>query len=168
MVIDDGATRTLLVFEAGEAELLVALPPDADLVVVQIDQLADGAVRLAVGHEQDHARPLTCPSLDGVGTHPRLELGTVTSAEFEWRESHPSMKSHQCYYREDALEAIEVHIAGLQADGELAGLRGGAPQLLAVTVAARRYRSQSPRRTTVFGGGSRTVTPSTRANGFAS
>ena len=106
VVIDDGASRALLVFEAGQAELLVALPPDADLVVVQIDQLADGPVRLAVGHEQDHPCPLGCPSLDGVGPHPCLELGTVTSSEFEWRESHPSMKSHQCYYREDALATI--------------------------------------------------------------
>ncbi len=38
--------------------------------------------------------------------------------------------------RERAVEAIEVHIAGLQADGELVPEEVGAPQLLAVTVAA--------------------------------
>jgi antitoxin HicB len=40
----------------------------------------------------------------------------------------------QC--RERAVEAIEVHIAGLQADGEPVPEEVGAPQLLAVTVAA--------------------------------
>src|SRR6185437_589677 len=116
VVIDDGSTRTILVFEASQAELLVALPPDAHLVVVQIDELADGAIRLAIGHEQDHARPPGCPRLDGVGSHARFELGTVTSTEFEGRKSHPSMKSHQCYYREDALgphvqwDLCEVHL----------------------------------------------------------
>lgn len=38
--------------------------------------------------------------------------------------------------RERAVEAIEVHIAGLQADGEPVPDEAGAPQLLAVTVAA--------------------------------
>jgi antitoxin HicB len=38
--------------------------------------------------------------------------------------------------RERAVEAIEVHIAGLQADGEPVPEAAGAPQLLAVTVAA--------------------------------
>jgi predicted RNase H-like HicB family nuclease len=38
--------------------------------------------------------------------------------------------------RERAVEAIEVHIAGLRADGEPVPDEVGAPQLLAVTVAA--------------------------------
>ena len=38
--------------------------------------------------------------------------------------------------RERAVEAIEVHIAGLQADGEQIPEEAGVPQLLAVTVAA--------------------------------
>ena len=38
--------------------------------------------------------------------------------------------------QERAVEAIEVHIAGLQAAGELVPEEVGAPQLLAVTVAA--------------------------------
>ncbi len=38
--------------------------------------------------------------------------------------------------QERAIEAIEVHIAGLRADGELVPEEVGAPQLLAVTVAA--------------------------------
>jgi predicted RNase H-like HicB family nuclease len=38
--------------------------------------------------------------------------------------------------RERAVEAIEVHIAGLQADGEPVPDEIGVPQLLAVTVAA--------------------------------
>ena len=38
--------------------------------------------------------------------------------------------------RDRAVEAIEVHIAGLRADGELVPEEVGAPQLLAVTVAA--------------------------------
>lgn len=38
--------------------------------------------------------------------------------------------------RERAVEAIEVHIAGLQADGEPVSEETGRPQLLAVTVAA--------------------------------
>ena len=38
--------------------------------------------------------------------------------------------------RERAIEAIEVHIAGLQADGEPVPEEIGAPQLLAVRVAA--------------------------------
>jgi antitoxin HicB len=42
----------------------------------------------------------------------------------------------QC--RERAVEAIEVHIAGLQADGEPVPEEVGPPQLLAVTVAALR------------------------------
>jgi predicted RNase H-like HicB family nuclease len=37
--------------------------------------------------------------------------------------------------RERAIEAIEVHIAGLQADGEPVPDEVGAPRLLAVTVA---------------------------------
>jgi predicted RNase H-like HicB family nuclease len=40
----------------------------------------------------------------------------------------------QC--RERAVEAIEVHISGLQADGEPVPEEVGPPQLLAVTVAA--------------------------------
>ena len=40
----------------------------------------------------------------------------------------------ECQQR--AVEAIEVHIAGLQADGEPVPEESGAPQLLAVTVAA--------------------------------
>src|ERR1019366_9510245 len=40
---------------------------------------------------------------DGVGPHARLKFGTVTSTEFEGRKSHPPVKSHQCYYREDTL-----------------------------------------------------------------
>jgi antitoxin HicB len=39
-------------------------------------------------------------------------------------------------FRERAVEAIEVHIAGLQTDGELVPDEIGTPQLLAVTVAA--------------------------------
>ena len=35
-----------------------------------------------------------------------------------------------------AVEAIELHIAGLRADGEVVPEEVGAPQLLAVTVAA--------------------------------
>jgi predicted RNA binding protein YcfA (HicA-like mRNA interferase family)/predicted RNase H-like HicB family nuclease len=38
--------------------------------------------------------------------------------------------------RERAVEAIEVHIAGLRADGEPVPEEAGPPQLLAVTVAA--------------------------------
>jgi antitoxin HicB len=38
--------------------------------------------------------------------------------------------------RERAVEAIESHIAGLRADGEEVPEEIGAPQLLAVTVAA--------------------------------
>ncbi|MGO9081882.1 MAG: type II toxin-antitoxin system HicB family antitoxin [Streptosporangiaceae bacterium] len=38
--------------------------------------------------------------------------------------------------RERAVEAIGVHIAGLRADGEAVPEEVGAPQLLAVTVAA--------------------------------
>ncbi|HEY2576087.1 MAG TPA: type II toxin-antitoxin system HicB family antitoxin [Streptosporangiaceae bacterium] len=38
--------------------------------------------------------------------------------------------------RERAVEAIEVHIAGLQADSEAVPAEVGTPQLLAVTVAA--------------------------------
>jgi predicted RNase H-like HicB family nuclease len=38
--------------------------------------------------------------------------------------------------RQRAVEAIEVHIAGLQADGEPVPEDVGSPQLLAVTVAA--------------------------------
>jgi antitoxin HicB len=38
--------------------------------------------------------------------------------------------------RERAVEAIEVHIAGLQADGQPVPEEAGTPQLLAVTVAA--------------------------------
>ena len=40
----------------------------------------------------------------------------------------------QC--QEGAVEAIEVHIAGLRADGEPVPEEDGTPQLLAVTVAA--------------------------------
>ena len=38
--------------------------------------------------------------------------------------------------RERAVEAIEVHMAGLRADGEPVPEERGIPQLLAVTVAA--------------------------------
>jgi antitoxin HicB len=38
--------------------------------------------------------------------------------------------------QERAVEAIEVHIAGLRADGEPVPIELGTPQLLAVTVAA--------------------------------
>ena len=38
--------------------------------------------------------------------------------------------------QERAVEAIEVYIAGLQADGEPVPEEAGTPQLLAVTVAA--------------------------------
>jgi antitoxin HicB len=38
--------------------------------------------------------------------------------------------------RARAAEAIEVHIAGLEADGEVVPEEFGTPQLLAVTVAA--------------------------------
>jgi hypothetical protein len=49
---------------------------------VQIDQFADGPIRLAIGHQQDHARPLGCSGFDGVGPHARFELRAVTSTEF--------------------------------------------------------------------------------------
>lgn len=38
--------------------------------------------------------------------------------------------------RENAVEAIAVHIAGLEADGEIVLEEHGPPQLLTVTVAA--------------------------------
>lgn len=38
--------------------------------------------------------------------------------------------------RDGAIEAIEVHIAGLQADGETVPEEVGTPQLLTVTLAA--------------------------------
>jgi antitoxin HicB len=38
--------------------------------------------------------------------------------------------------RDRAAEAIEAHIAGLEADGETVPEEAGVPQLLAVTVAA--------------------------------
>ncbi len=38
--------------------------------------------------------------------------------------------------KQRAIEAIEVHIAGLKADGEAVPDEAGAPQLVAVTVAA--------------------------------
>jgi predicted RNase H-like HicB family nuclease len=38
--------------------------------------------------------------------------------------------------QERAVEAIEVHIAGLRADGQVVPEEVGTPQLLAVTVAA--------------------------------
>jgi antitoxin HicB len=41
-----------------------------------------------------------------------------------------------CFTRAGTIEAIEVHIAGLQADGELVPQEAGEPQLLTVTVAA--------------------------------
>jgi hypothetical protein len=96
VVIDDGTTGTLLVLEPGQAELLVAFPPDPDLVVVQIDSLADVAIgppsaNSTIMRARLAARPRW------FSTAPRLEFGTVTSTEFEWRKSHPSMKSHQCY-----------------------------------------------------------------------
>jgi hypothetical protein len=71
---------------------------------VQIDQFADGPIGLASRHEQDHPRPLGRSGLNGVGPHTRFELSAVTSTQFEWRKSHPSMKPHQCYYREDPLD----------------------------------------------------------------
>src|SRR5487761_2036283 len=104
MVVDDRASRPLLVFQTGQSELLVAGAPHPDLVVVEVAQLADGPVGLTVGGEQDDPRPFCRPGLDGVRPEPGLELGPVTSSELQWRKSHASMESHQCYYREYLLE----------------------------------------------------------------
>ena len=103
MVIDGRASRTIFIFESSQSELLIAGPPYPDLVVVQIDGGTDAPIGLAFGHEQDHSCPLGRSSLDGVGPHACLEFSTVTSTQFEGRKSHPPMKSHHCYYREDPL-----------------------------------------------------------------
>lgn len=57
---------------------------------------------------------VTVPALPGCSTH-----GTTVE---------------ECRVR--AVEAIETHIAGLKADGEPVPEEPGAPQLLAITVAA--------------------------------
>lgn len=57
-------------------------------------------------------------------------MGSVTVAQ---KGSH-ARSVEEC--RDRAAEAIEVHIAGLIADGESVPEEVGAPQLLTVTVAA--------------------------------
>ena len=69
---------------------------------------------IVVEPEQDGSFYVTVPALPGCFTRG----GTI----------------EQC--RERAVEAIEVHIAGLRADGEPVPEEIGTPQLLAVTVAA--------------------------------
>ena len=98
MVIDGRTPRAIFIFETSQAELLIAGPPDPDLVVVQIDGRTDAPVGRTVGHEQDHSCPLGRPSFNGVGPHAHFELGTVTPTKCEWRKSHFPMKSHHCYF----------------------------------------------------------------------
>ncbi len=69
---------------------------------------------IVVEPEQDGSFYVTVPALPGCFTRG----GTI----------------EQC--RERAVEAIEVHTAGLRADGEPVPEEIGTPQLLAVTVAA--------------------------------
>ncbi len=69
---------------------------------------------IVVEPEQDGSFYVTVPALPGCFTRG----GTI----------------EQC--RERAVEAIEVHIAGLRADGEPVPEEIGTPQLLAVTIAA--------------------------------
>jgi hypothetical protein len=88
VVIDAWTSGALGVVESGQAELAVALAPDADLVVVQVDQLAGLPVGPAVGGKQDDPRSLGQPCLDGPGPAPRLEHGPITTAQFQWRWSH--------------------------------------------------------------------------------
>jgi predicted RNase H-like HicB family nuclease len=69
---------------------------------------------IVVGPEEDGGYFVSVPALPGCFTRG----GTV----------------EEC--KERAVEAIELHIAGLQADGEPVPEEFGAPQLLGVTVAA--------------------------------
>ena len=97
MAIDAGTPRSFDVVETGQAELDITLTPEADLVVVQVDDLADLTVGAAVGGQQDDARSLRRPCFDRARTCPRLENRTVTLAELQGRESHDTRKPHQCY-----------------------------------------------------------------------
>ena len=58
MAIDMRPSGALLVTETGQAELAVALSPDADLVVMHADRVSDVPVRPAVGRQEhdDRAR----------------------------------------------------------------------------------------------------------------
>ena len=85
VVIDARAPAALEVIEPGQAVLLVALSPHTDLVVMQVDDLADLAIGSPVGGQQHDARPLRHPRFDGARTRPRLENRTVTPAQFQWR-----------------------------------------------------------------------------------
>ena len=97
MVIDRWPAWTLLVFETSQAKLFISGPPYANLVVVKPDRRTNGPIGLSVSHEQDHPRPFGRSGFNGVGPHPCLEFSTIATTEFEWRKSHPSMKSHHCY-----------------------------------------------------------------------
>jgi hypothetical protein len=58
MVMDRWPAAALLVLQTGQAERLVTLAPQSDLVVVHVDQFGDSPIRLPVGGQQDNARPL--------------------------------------------------------------------------------------------------------------
>jgi predicted RNase H-like HicB family nuclease len=69
-----------------------------------------------------------------LGWNLRVRAGTLFSSLHFRAVSHAGDTVEEC--RENAVEAIVVHIAGLEADGEAVPEEHGEAQLLTVTVAA--------------------------------
>jgi hypothetical protein len=89
--------QTYFIVEPGQAELAVALPPNPNLVVVHADDVGDAAVGPAVGRQEHDARPLGRPSLHCPRSHRGFEVGSITTPELQWSESHDNSKAHHCH-----------------------------------------------------------------------
>ena len=85
MSIDERAPRPLLVTKARQAEVAIALAPDADLVVVQVDKLPDLPVGAPFCCQQQDASTLGSSGLEGPSTSPSLENLPVALSQFQRR-----------------------------------------------------------------------------------
>jgi hypothetical protein len=78
VVIDAGSAGALEVIETTDAVLAVTLTPQTNLVVVQVDELADVPVRMTLRGQQHNASPLGHACFHRAGASPRLEDRLVT------------------------------------------------------------------------------------------
>jgi hypothetical protein len=85
MVIDARPAAALAVVEPGQSVVAVASTPQANLVVMQVDDLTDLTVGAALSGQQHDARSLRRPCFHRARTSPRLENRAVTPTQFQWR-----------------------------------------------------------------------------------
>ena len=89
MAVDHRPAGSLGLGQPSQASGGVALAPDADLVVVQPDQLGDPPVGVAIGSQQHDPGPGDVALWGGVTADTPFQLGSVLFADNQWRQPHP-------------------------------------------------------------------------------